>query len=94
VYTKNLITNLIIDTFDAMDKPLPYTIGLELGLKQGEYFIGYLQECGFIVKPSIIDILMELCFSWITSDHLDFNFIREKCYSEFVAGAVKSKKSK
>lgn len=91
MYTKNLITNLILDTFDILPKPAPYSIGLELGLKQGQRFIDYLQECGFIVKPAIIEILMELFFEAVTNDHIDFKHIQEKCYQEFIAGVVKSK---
>lgn len=42
MYTKKLITDLIIDTFDIQQKPSPYSIGSELGMKQGSRFIDYL----------------------------------------------------
>lgn len=91
MYTKKLITDLIIDTFDIQQKPNPYSIGSELGKKQGSRFIDYLQECGFIVKPAITEILMELHFPNVTAEHVDFKHIKDSCYNEFLAGAVKSK---
>lgn len=94
MYSKKRITNLILDTFDNLSIPTPYNIGLEIGRSLGKGLIDYLQECGFIVKPAIIEILMELCFPAVTNEHVDFKSIREKCYTEFLSGVVKSKITK